>query len=157
MITVERRLQKAVDSTSRWVEEHSSDSHLPSRLPCTFFRLRSHHSDSDLIMGGSCLPVIEEHRFLVLFTCLPHLKALIRKCMRQLDLRVLLCTSWSADPTIPICLYQTLIRSRLPCCCEVRILICNNHPPPHTLCSPSGYIPSVNRWIQIISYIKHFS
>lgn len=78
--TAELRLQHAIDRTSRWAEEHDFHFSSSKSVAMHFYRLKSHHPDPDLILHGSRLPIVYQHKVLGLvfdkrFTWFPHLRA----------------------------------------------------------------------------------
>ena len=84
-----------------------------------FCRLRKFHSDSQLLLNGSPIPVVEEVKFLgIIFdkklSFLPHLRYLKNECTKALNLlRVVAHTSWGADQQTLLHLYRSLVRSKL--------------------------------------------
>ena len=98
----------------------------PSSAVCVHFcRLRKFHSDPQLLLNDSPIPVIEEVKFLgIIFdkklSFLPHLRYLKNKCTKALNLlRVVAHTSWGADQQTLLHLYRSLIRSKLDYGCIV--------------------------------------
>ena len=94
-------------------------SSLLPRLCVHFCRLRKFHSDPQLLLNGSPIPVVEEVKCLGIIldkklSFLPHLRYLKNKCTKALNLlRVVANTSWGADQQTLLHLYRTLIRSKL--------------------------------------------
>ena len=70
---------------------------------CSFLSVRGLHSDPDLNIYGSPIPVVEEAKFLDLLfdkklSFIPHIKALKAKCLKALNvLKVLSNTNWGGD------------------------------------------------------------
>ena len=87
--------------------------------------MRKQHDDPVLHLYGSPIPVVEESKFLgILFdrklSFIPHIKYLKAKCLKALNLlKVLSHTSWGADRTTLLKLYQSLVRSKLDYGCII--------------------------------------
>ena len=88
-----------------------------SKTQCVHFcQLRKQHDDPVLHLYGSPIPVVEDSTFLgILFdrklSFIPHIEYLKAKCLKALNLlKVLPHTSWGADQTTLLKLYQSLIR-----------------------------------------------
>ena len=97
-----------------------------SKTQCVHFcQLRKQHDDPVLHLYGSPIPVVEESKFLgILFdrklSFIPHIKYLKAKRLKALNLlKVLSHTSWGADRTTLLKLYQSLVRSKLDYGCII--------------------------------------
>ena len=81
--------------------------------------MRNQHDDPVLHLYGSPIPVFEESKFLGMIfdrklSFIPHIKYLKAKCLKALNLlKALSHTSWDADRTTLLKLYQSLVRSKL--------------------------------------------
>ena len=84
-----------------------------------FCQLRKIHDDPELFQYGSLIPIVDDFKFLGLIfdrklSFIPHIKYLKAKCLKALNLlKALSHTNWGEDRTVPLQLYQSLIRSKL--------------------------------------------
>jgi len=104
---------------SHWADTNSFK-FSSSKIACIHFcRLRSAHSNPELTLNGTLIPVVEQTKFLgVIFdnklTFLPHIRYLKEKCVKSLNLlRVVAHTSWEADQHTLLHLYRSLVCSKL--------------------------------------------
>ncbi|GBO29232.1 putative RNA-directed DNA polymerase from transposon X-element [Araneus ventricosus] len=125
MALMERQLQKAVNKLTTWCDENGH-SLSPEKSRCVHFcRKRNLHPDPVIQIRGVDIPVVQEIRFLgVIFdhklTFIPHVLHLRKKCERSLNiLKVLSTTTWGADRTSLLRIYQSVILSRIDYGCEV--------------------------------------
>ncbi|GFS90512.1 RNA-directed DNA polymerase from mobile element jockey [Nephila pilipes] len=125
MRIIERRLQTAVNNLVTWCDANGH-SISPSKSSCVHFcRKRGLHPDPDIRIRNTSIPVVPDVRFLgVIFdrklTFLPHILYLRRKCEKSLNiLKVLSNTSWGADRTSLLRVYQSVILSRIDYGCVV--------------------------------------
>lgn len=119
MRLIERQLQTAVKHVADWCDKHGY-SISPTKSHCVHFcRKRGLHLDPDIRLGDVAIPVVKEIRYLgVIFdkklTFLPHILHLRKNCERTLNiLKVLSNTSWGADRTSLLRIYQSVILSRM--------------------------------------------
>ena len=120
MATIERQLQQNLNKIENWATSNGFKLS-KSKTQCVHFcQLRKQHGDPVLHLYGSPIPVVEESKFLgILFdrklSFIPNIKYLKAKCL----LNVLSHTSWGADRTTLLKLYQSLVRSKLDYGCII--------------------------------------
>ena len=119
MENLEFRLQRSLAKVEIWAMENRFK-FCKTKTQCDHFcQLRGLHSDPDLNIYGSPIPVVEEAKYLGLLfdkklTFIPHIKALKAKCLKALDvLKVLSNTNWGGDRSVFLNLYRSLVRSKL--------------------------------------------
>ena len=82
-------------------------------------QLKKLHNDPVLWLYGSNIPIVPEAKFLgIIFdrklSFIPHIKYLMNKCLKALNLLKLLShTNWGADRITLLQLYRSLIQSKL--------------------------------------------
>ena len=119
MRTIERHLQRCLNKIENWALFNAFKFSKSKRQCVHFCQLRKLHDNPQLYLYGSLIPVVNEAKFLgVIFdrrlSFIPHIKYLKAKCLKALNLlKVLSHTSWGADHSILLHLYQSLIRSKL--------------------------------------------
>ena len=119
MRTIERHLQLCLNRIEKWTLYNGFKFSKSKKQWVRFWQLRKVHNDPELYLYGILNPVVDEAKFLgVIFdrklSFIPHIKYLKAKCLKALNLlKVLSHTSWGADRTILLHLYQSLIRSKL--------------------------------------------
>ncbi|XP_055925872.1 uncharacterized protein LOC129957542 [Argiope bruennichi] len=125
MNLIERQLQNAVDRVVNWCN-NNGHTISPEKSRCIHFcRKRNIHSDPVILIRNMAIPVATEIRFLgVVFdrklTFLPHILQLRKRCEKNLNiLKVLSKTSWGADRTSLLRVYQAIILSRIDYGCMV--------------------------------------
>ena len=125
MRLIERQLQTAVNNIVAWCEENG---HTISASKCNcvhFCRKTGLHLDPEIKVRDSPIPVVNQVQFLgVTFdrklTFLPHVLHLRKKCEKSLNiLKVLSNTSWGADRSSLLRVYQSVILSRIDYGCAV--------------------------------------
>ena len=119
MATIERQLKQTLNKIENWAASNGFK-FSKSKTQCVHFcQLRKQHDDPVLHLYGSPNTVVEESKFFgILFdrkrSFIPHIKYLRAKCLKALNLlQVLSHTSWGADRTTLLKLYQSLVRSKL--------------------------------------------
>ncbi|GBO29721.1 putative RNA-directed DNA polymerase from transposon X-element, partial [Araneus ventricosus] len=122
---IERQLQNAVNKLVAWCN-NNGHSISPEKSRCVHFcRKRNVHLDPVIHVQNVAIPVVDDIRFLgVIFdrklTFLPHILHLRRRCERSLNiLKVLSRTSWGADRTSLLRIYQAVVLSRIDYGCMV--------------------------------------
>ncbi|GBN40485.1 putative RNA-directed DNA polymerase from transposon X-element, partial [Araneus ventricosus] len=125
MHLIERQLQNAVNKLVAWCD-NNGHAISPEKSRCVHFcRKRNLHLDPVIYIRNFAIPVVNDIRFLgVIFdrklTFLPHVLHLRKKCERSLNiLKVLSKTSWGADRTSLLRIYQAVILSRIDYGCMV--------------------------------------
>ncbi|GBL94579.1 putative RNA-directed DNA polymerase from transposon X-element [Araneus ventricosus] len=125
MHLIERQLQIAINNILTWCT-HNGHTISPSKSCVVHFcRKRGLHPDPDLYIGNQLIPVVNEVRFLgIIFdrklTFLSHIRYLRKRCERLLNiLKVLSNTSWGADRTSLLRIYESVILSRIDYGCVV--------------------------------------
>ncbi|GBO16031.1 hypothetical protein AVEN_115802-1 [Araneus ventricosus] len=125
MVLIERQLQNAVNKLVAWCN-NNGHAISPEKSRCVHFcRKRSIHLDPVIHINNVSIPVVDDIRFLgVIFDCklafLSHILHLRKKCERSLNiLKVLSRTSWGADRTSLLRIYQVVILSRIDYGCMV--------------------------------------
>ncbi|GBN43237.1 hypothetical protein AVEN_81854-1 [Araneus ventricosus] len=119
MHTLESQLQIAIDNILSWCERNGHTVSPSKTCVVHFCRKRNLHPDPDLHIRNQSIPVVNEVRFLgIIFyrklTFLSHISHLRKKCERLLNmLKVLSNTSWGADHTSLLRIYQAMILSRI--------------------------------------------
>ncbi|GBM10819.1 putative RNA-directed DNA polymerase from transposon X-element [Araneus ventricosus] len=137
MHLIERQLQNAVNKLIAWCDNNGHTISAEKSRCVHFCRKRNMHLDPNIRIRNSPIPVVNEIRFLgVIFdrklTFLPHVLHLRKKCEKSLNIlkfsqKWLLCqktnkqtkTSWGADRTSLLRIYQAVILSRIDFGCMV--------------------------------------
>ncbi|GBO20397.1 putative RNA-directed DNA polymerase from transposon X-element [Araneus ventricosus] len=125
MHLIERQLQNAVNKLIAWCDNNGHTISAEKSRCVHFCRKRNMHLDPNIRIRNSPIPVVNEIRFLgVIFdrklTFLPHVLHLRKKCEKSLNiLKVLSKTSWGADRTSLLRIYQAVILSRIDFGCMV--------------------------------------
>ncbi|GBM12996.1 putative RNA-directed DNA polymerase from transposon X-element [Araneus ventricosus] len=127
MRLIERQLQNAINKIVSWCDEngHTLSAEKSKCVHFHFCRKRSIHADPILSIRNDVIPIVDEIRFLGLIfdrklTFLPHILQLRKKCEKSLNiLKVLSCTSWGADRTSLLRIYQAVVLSRIDYGCMV--------------------------------------
>ncbi|GBM33667.1 hypothetical protein AVEN_203703-1 [Araneus ventricosus] len=119
MNLIERQLQKAVNKLAAW-QNNNGHTISPEKSRCVHFcRERNLHLDPVIHIQNVAIPVVNDIRFLGVIidrklTFLLYILYLWKKCERYLNiLKVLSKTSWGADRTSLLRIYQTLILSHI--------------------------------------------
>jgi len=116
---VERHLQRCLNKLQEWADTNGFKFSTAETVCIHFCRLRKFHSDPQLLLNGSPIPVVEEVKFLgIIFdkklSFLSHLRYLKNKCTKALNLLCVVAhTSWGADQQTLSHLYRSLVRSKL--------------------------------------------
>ncbi|GBN55128.1 hypothetical protein AVEN_10527-1 [Araneus ventricosus] len=125
MDLIERQLQNAVNKLVAWCNNNGL-SISPEKSRCVHFCWkRNINLDPVIHIQNVAIPVVDDIRFLgVIFdrklTFLPHILHLRKRCERSLNiLKVLSKTSWGADRTSLLRIYQAVILSRIDYSCMV--------------------------------------
>ncbi|GBM11490.1 hypothetical protein AVEN_101906-1 [Araneus ventricosus] len=125
MHLIERQLQNAVNKLAAWCD-NNGHTISPEKSRCVHIcRKRNLHLDPVIYIRNFAIPVVNDIRFLgVIFhrklAFLPHVLHLRKKCERSLNiLKVLSKTSWGADRTCLLRIYQAMILSRIDYGCLV--------------------------------------
>ena len=119
MENIEFRLQRCLNKIETWATENGFKFSKTKTQCVHFCQLRGLHPDPVLNIYGSPIPVVEEAKFLGLLfdkklSFIPHIKALMAKCLKALDvLKVLSNTNWGGDRSVLLNLYRSLVRSKL--------------------------------------------
>ncbi|GBN58394.1 hypothetical protein AVEN_95891-1 [Araneus ventricosus] len=125
MCLIERQLQNAINKIVSWCDENGHTLSAEKSKCVHLCRKRSIHADPILSIRNDAISIVDEIRFLgVIFdrklTFLPHILQLRKKCEKSLNiLKVLSCTSWGADRTSLLRIYQAVILSRIDYGCLV--------------------------------------
>ena len=122
---VERAMQLCVNSVQKWVSENGFK-FSTSKMVCIHFHQQYvFFLDPNILLGKTPIKVVREAKFLgVIFdmklTFKNHIQYLKTSCQKALDI---LCvvghTDWGADHIILLCLYCSLVRSKLDYGCIV--------------------------------------
>lgn len=119
MPSIERQLQHCLNKLQTWADENGFK-FSPSKTAAVHFCCkRTIHSDPELLLYGSLIPVETQAKFLgVIFdkklSFLPHIKKLKTKCHSALNiLKVVGHFDWGADRKTLLSLYRSLVRSKL--------------------------------------------
>lgn len=119
MRAAERQLQRCLRSIESWADTNGFQFSKTKTVCMHFCQQRREHSDPDLRLYGSSIPVVEETKFLGLIfdkklTFIPHIQYLKDKCLKAMNLlRVVAHTDWGADSATLLKLYRSHIRSKL--------------------------------------------
>jgi len=130
---IERHLQRCLNKLQEWADTNGFKFSTAKTVCVHFCRLRKFHSDPQLLLNGSPIPVVEEVKFLgIIFdkklSFLPHLRYLKNKCSKALNLlRVVAHTSCGADQQTLLHLYRSVIRSKLDYGCIVYGSACSSY------------------------------
>jgi len=122
---IQRHLQRCLNKLQEWADTNGFIFSTAKTICLHFCRLCKLHSDAQLSLNASPIPVVEEAKFLgVIFDkktlVSPSLAVLKNKCTKALNLlRVVAHTSWDADQKTILHLYRSLIRSKLDYGCIV--------------------------------------
>ncbi|GFV49499.1 uncharacterized protein TNCV_3736371 [Trichonephila clavipes] len=132
MRLIERQLQTAVTNIIKWCD-NNGHSISASKSSCVHFcRKRGIHPDPEIRIRDIQIPVVPDVRFLgVIFdrrlTFLPHILHLRKRCEKSLNLlKVLSNTSWGADRTSLLRVYQAIVLSRIDYGCVAYGSACNS-------------------------------
>ncbi|GBN51186.1 putative RNA-directed DNA polymerase from transposon BS [Araneus ventricosus] len=115
MNMIDRQLQNAVNKLVAWCDNNGHTISAENSRYVHFCRKRNIHLDRNIQIRNAPIPVVNEIRFLgVIFDrtliFLPHILHLRKKCERSLNiLKVLSRTSWGADRTSLLRVYQAVI------------------------------------------------
>ena len=125
MRTIERQLQQNLNKIENWTTSNGFKFSKLKTQCVHFCQLRKQHEDPVLHLYVLPIPVVEESKFIgILFdtklSFIPHIKYLKAKCLKALTLlKVLSHTSWGADQTTLLKLYQSLVWSKLDYGCII--------------------------------------
>ncbi|GFS68013.1 putative RNA-directed DNA polymerase from transposon X-element [Trichonephila clavipes] len=129
---IERQLQNAVNNIVKWCDTNAHSISASKSCCVHFCRKRGIHPDPEMRIRDVKIPVVPDVRFLgVIFdlrlTFLPHILQLRKRCEKSLNfLKVLSNTSWGADRTSLLRVYQAIILSRIDYGCVVYGSACNS-------------------------------
>ena len=119
MRIIERHLQQNLNKIEH-LATNNGFKFSKSKTQCVHLcQLRKQHDDPVLTLYGSPIPVVQEYKYLGLIfdkklSFIPHIKYLKAKCFKSLNIfKVLSHTTWGADQTTLLQLYQSLIRPKL--------------------------------------------
>ena len=116
---IEHHLQLSLNVLSHRADTNGFKFSSSKTVCMHFYRRRSAHTNPELTLNGTLIPVVEQSQFFgVIFdnklTFLPHIRYLKEKCVMLLNLqRVVVHTSWGADQQTLLHLYRSLVRSKL--------------------------------------------
>ncbi|GBO20698.1 hypothetical protein AVEN_140345-1 [Araneus ventricosus] len=129
---IERQLQNAVNKLLIWCNDNGHTLS-PTKSSCVHFcRKRGMHPDPVIRIHDTVIPVVEKVPFLGIIldrklTFLPHVLQLRKRCGKLLNIiKVLSTTSWGADRTALLQIYQSVILSRIDYGCEVYGSACSS-------------------------------
>ncbi|GFV94195.1 putative RNA-directed DNA polymerase from transposon X-element [Trichonephila clavipes] len=129
---IERQLQTAVNNILKWCDTNGHSISASKSCCVHFCRKRGIHPDPEIRIRDIQIPVVPDVRFLgVIFdrrlTFLPHILQLRKRCEKSLNLlKVLSNTSWGADRTSLLRVYQAIVLSRIDYGCVVYGSACNS-------------------------------
>ncbi|GFV53315.1 putative RNA-directed DNA polymerase from transposon X-element [Trichonephila clavipes] len=129
---IERQLQTAVNNILKWCDTNGHSISASKSCCVHFCRKRGIHPDPEIRIRDIQIPVVPDVRFLgVIFdrrlTFLPHILHLRKKCEKSLNLlKVLSNTSWGADRTSLLRVYQAIVLSRIDYGCVAYGSACNS-------------------------------
>ncbi|GFV48670.1 probable RNA-directed DNA polymerase from transposon X-element [Trichonephila clavipes] len=132
MRMIERQLQTAVNNIVKWCDSNGHSISASKSCCVHFCRKRGIHPDPEIRIRDIQIPVVPDVRFLgVIFdrrlTFLPHILHLRKKCEKSLNLlKVLSNTSWGADRTSLLRVYQAIVLSRIDYGCVAYGSTCNS-------------------------------
>ncbi|GFX25563.1 probable RNA-directed DNA polymerase from transposon X-element [Trichonephila clavipes] len=132
MRLIERQLQTAVNNIVKWCDTNGHSISASKSCCVHFCRKRGIHPDPEIRIRAVQIPVVPDVRFLgVIFdrrlTFLPHILQLRKRCEKSLNLlKVLSNTSWGADRTSLLRVYQAIVLSRIEYGCVVYGSACNS-------------------------------
>ncbi|GFT03523.1 probable RNA-directed DNA polymerase from transposon X-element [Trichonephila clavipes] len=132
MRMIERQLQTAVNNILKWCDTNGHSISASKSCCVHFCRKRGIHPDPEIRIRAVQIPVVPDVRFLgVIFdrrlTFLPHILHLRKRCEKSLNLlKVLSNTSWGADRTSLLRVYQAIVLSRIDYGCVVYGSACNS-------------------------------
>ncbi|GFW58794.1 putative RNA-directed DNA polymerase from transposon X-element [Trichonephila clavipes] len=132
MRMIERQLQTAVNNILKWCDTNGHSISASKSCCVHFCRKRGIHPDPEIRIRDVHIPVVPDVRFLgVIFdrrlTFLPHILQLRKRCERSLNLlKVLSNTSWGADRTSLLRVYQAIVLSRIDYGCVAYGSACNS-------------------------------
>jgi ribonuclease HI len=122
---INRQLQTAVNKISKWSDVNGISFSLSKTCCVHFCRKRGVHPHPEINFGGRNISVESEVKFLGIIldsklSFIPHVSYLRRRCEKNLNiLKVLSSTSWGADRTSLLKIYNSMIRSKLDYGCSV--------------------------------------
>ncbi|GBN22701.1 hypothetical protein AVEN_68037-1 [Araneus ventricosus] len=126
---IKRQLQNAVNKLLIWCNDNGHTLS-PTKSSCVHFcRKRGMHPDPVIRIHDTVFPVVEKVPFLGIIldrklTFLPHVLQLRKRCEKLLNIiKVLSTTSWGADRTALLRIYQSVILSRIDYGCEVLLAL----------------------------------
>ncbi|GFU50733.1 probable RNA-directed DNA polymerase from transposon X-element [Trichonephila clavipes] len=132
MRMIERQLQTAVNNILKWCDTNGHSISASKSCCVHFCRKRGIHPDPEIRIRDIQIPVVPDVRFLgVIFdrrlTFLPHILQLRKRCEKSLNLlKVLSNTSWGADRTSLLRVYQAIVLSRIDYGCVAYGSACNS-------------------------------
>ncbi|GFU46916.1 probable RNA-directed DNA polymerase from transposon X-element [Trichonephila clavipes] len=132
MRMIERQLQTAVNNIIKWCDNNGHSISASKSCCVHFCRKRGIHPDPEVRIRDIQIPVVPDVRFLgVIFdrrlTFLPHILQLRKRCEKSLNLlKVLSNTSWGADRTSLLRVYQAIVLSRIDYGCVAYGSACNS-------------------------------
>ncbi|GFV96546.1 putative RNA-directed DNA polymerase from transposon X-element [Trichonephila clavipes] len=132
MRMIERQLQTAVNNIVKWCDTNGHSISASKSCCVHFCRKRGIHPDPEIRIRDIQIPVVPDVRFLgVIFdrrlTFLPHILHLRKRCEKSLNLlKVLSNTSWGADRTSLLRVYQAIVLSRIDYGCVAYGSACNS-------------------------------
>ncbi|GFV64260.1 RNase H domain-containing protein [Trichonephila clavipes] len=132
MRLIERQLQTAVNNIVKWCDTNGHSISASKSCCVHFCRKRGIHPDPEIRIRDIQIHVVPDVRFLgVIFdrrlTFLPHILHLRKRCEKSLNLlKVLSNTSWGADRTSLLRVYQAIVLSRIDYGCVAYGSACNS-------------------------------
>ena len=119
VIAIECQLQHCINSIQSWAIENGFLFSKSKPVCVHFSNQNSTHTERDLKLYGSLIPIVTETKFLgsVFYRKLAfaaHIKGLKNECLKALNLLpVVAHYNWRADNATLLKLYQTHVRSKL--------------------------------------------
>ena len=119
MESIEMKLHGNLNKIELWALQNGFKFSKTKTQCFHYCQQRRLHLHPHLTINGSEIPVVDETNFLdVLFnrqlSFIPHIKALVLKCLKALNLlKVLSSTDWGGEKATLLYLYRPLIRSKL--------------------------------------------
>ncbi|GFY10547.1 RNase H domain-containing protein [Trichonephila clavipes] len=132
IIMLENKLQTAINNIVKWCDTNGHSISASKSCCVPFCRKRGIHPDPEIRIRDVQIPVVPDVRFLgVIFdrrlTFLPHILQLRKRCEKSLNLlKELSNTSWGADRTSLLRVYQEIVLSRIDYGCVVYGSACNS-------------------------------
>ncbi len=125
MNSIERLLQLCLNNIQNWADENGFQFSKTKTVCMHFCQQYNLHTDPDLKLYGTTIPVVGEYKFLGLIfdkklSFIPHIKYLKDRCLRAMNLlKVVAHKDWGADCTTLLKLYRSHVRSTLDYGCII--------------------------------------